>query len=118
MRGAIMDERATGEAARNDVELIAAAIAYVTELYRELSQENGAPTLGTQNQMVEIILADPALRDGVRHWAAGRTLDEASLEPPERLPHDHLYRSLREAMAKAMAAPAFTGSRSDSGWRG
>ena len=29
------------------------AIAYVIELYRELTAENGAPSLGTQNQVIE-----------------------------------------------------------------
>jgi hypothetical protein len=46
------------------------AIAYVIELYRELTAENGAPSLGTQNQVVEFILADPSCarqsRNGVK----------------------------------------------------
>ena len=36
-----------------------AALAYVIDLYDELTEENGAPTLGTQNQAVDFILADP-----------------------------------------------------------
>src|SRR5215469_16001584 len=44
-----------------DTELAADALAYVIELYRELNGENGAPSLGTQNQAVEFILADPEL---------------------------------------------------------
>src|SRR5947207_508694 len=48
-----------------DTELAAEALAYVIELYRELNVENGAPTLGTQNQAVEFILADPELCAGI-----------------------------------------------------
>ena len=44
-----------------DTTLIGRALAYVIELYRELTDENGAPTLGTQNQIVDFILADPEL---------------------------------------------------------
>jgi len=32
-----------------DTLLIRRAMAYVVELYREMTEENGAPTLGTQN---------------------------------------------------------------------
>ena len=32
---------------------------YFIELYHELTVEDGAPTLGTQNQVVDFILADP-----------------------------------------------------------
>jgi hypothetical protein len=53
-----------------DTVLIRRAIAYVIELYRELTAENGAPSLGTQNQVVEFILADPSCarqsRNGVK----------------------------------------------------
>ena len=44
------------------------ALAYVIKLYDELTAENGAPTLGTQNQAVDFILAKPgtaARRGGV-----------------------------------------------------
>ena len=44
-----------------DAKLGAQALAYVIELYRELTVENGAPTLGTQNQVVDFIRADPEL---------------------------------------------------------
>ena len=44
-------------------------MAYVIELYRELTEENGAPSLGTQNQVVDFILADPELREAVARWA-------------------------------------------------
>jgi hypothetical protein len=43
--------------------------AYVIELYRELSEENGAPTAGTQNQVVNFILDDPLLCRYVRNGA-------------------------------------------------
>jgi hypothetical protein len=36
-----------------DTLLIRRALAYAIELYRELSEENGAPSLGTQNQVVD-----------------------------------------------------------------
>ena len=38
------------------------------ELYCELTAENGAPSLGTQNQVVEFILAAPELREAVAQW--------------------------------------------------
>jgi hypothetical protein len=41
-----------------DTALIRHVLAYVVELYRELTTENGAPTLGTQNQGVDFILTD------------------------------------------------------------
>jgi hypothetical protein len=51
-----------------DTVLIRRAIAYVIKLYRELTAENGAPSLGTQNQVVEFILAAPELREAVAQW--------------------------------------------------
>ena len=48
-----------------DTVLIRRAIAYVIELYRELTAENGAPSRGMQNQMVEFILPTPTTR-GIR----------------------------------------------------
>ena len=36
-------------AATEDTALIRQAVAYVIGLFRELTEENGAPTLGTQN---------------------------------------------------------------------
>ena len=51
-----------------DTLLIRQALAYAIELYRELTEENGAPSLGTQNQVVEFILADPELRAAVAQW--------------------------------------------------
>jgi hypothetical protein len=45
-----------------DTRLSAQALAYVIELHHELTAENGAPTLGTQNQAVDFIRSDPELR--------------------------------------------------------
>ena len=56
-----------------DTLLIRQALAYAIELYRELTEENGAPSLGTQNQVVDFILADPELRHRGR-----------ALGPPDR----------------------------------
>jgi len=44
-----------------DVRLRLQALAYVIKLYDELTAENGAPTLGTQNQAVDFILTAPEL---------------------------------------------------------
>src|SRR5258707_14293164 len=55
-----------------DTKLGAQALAYVIELYDELTVENGAPTLGTQNQAVDFIRADPELRLAVADWAKER----------------------------------------------
>ena len=55
-----------------DILLIRQALAYAIELYRELSAENGAPSLGTQNQLVDFILTDPELRAAVAHWGRPR----------------------------------------------
>ena len=49
-----------------DTVLIRRAIAYVIELYRELTAENGAPSLGTQNQVVEFIPCRPRAARGSR----------------------------------------------------
>jgi hypothetical protein len=48
-----------------DTTLIGRALAYMIELYRELTDENDAPTLGTQNQSVYFILTDLELREAV-----------------------------------------------------
>jgi hypothetical protein len=85
--------------------LSAEALAYVIALYRELSTENGAPTLGTQNQAVEFILADPELSAAVRRWAQGRDVFEATVCPPQRLPRDALYERVRACLDAAMVPP-------------
>ena len=73
----------------NDVRL--QAMVYVIRLYDELTAENGGPTLGTQNQSVDFILANSELRRAVADWAASTNIDEASTAPPQRLLHDALY---------------------------
>src|SRR5262249_5829011 len=65
-----------------DTLLIRQAIAYAIELYRELTKENGAPSLGTQNQVVDFILADPELRAAVADWGGITEPDEATTAPP------------------------------------
>ena len=79
-----------------DTGLRQAALAYVIALYDEVTEENGAPTLGTQNQAVDFILANPDLCRAVAEWAATRDIDEASVMPPQRLREDELYRRVRE----------------------
>jgi hypothetical protein len=78
-----------------DTVLIRQALAYVIELYRELSEENGAPSLGTQNQVVDFILADPGLHAAAAHWSRLVESDEATTAPPRRLPCDAAYRRIR-----------------------
>jgi len=83
------------------------ALAYVIELYDELTQENGAPTLGTQNQAVDFILADPELCRAVADWATTTEIDEATTAPPQRLPLDVLYDRVRAFLARIMAPLVF-----------
>jgi len=52
-----------------DPKLRREALVYVIRLCDELTEENGAPTLGTQNQAVDFILADPELCRAVEAWA-------------------------------------------------
>jgi hypothetical protein len=91
-----------------DTALIRQALAYVIELYRELSEENGAPSLGTQNQVVDFILADPELRAAAAHWARLVDSDEATTAPPRRLPCDPAYRRIRAYLQSIMDQPVFT----------
>jgi hypothetical protein len=91
-----------------DTVLIRQALAYVIELYRELSEENGAPSLGTQNQVVDFILADPELRAAAVHWAPLVDSDEATTAPRRRLPCDAAYRRIRDYLQSIMDQPVFT----------
>ena len=88
-----------------DTKLREQALAYVVRLYDELTAENGAPTLGTQNQAVEFILADPDLCRAVAEWAATTDIDEASTAPRRRPPQDDLYRRVRTFFEKIMGQP-------------
>ena len=93
-----------------DTALIADAYAYVIELYRELSDENGAPLPGTVNQAVTLIVADPQLAAAVRAWAAEARPGEASLAPPQRLKRDALYQRLRAFLAETMEPRRLVGA--------
>ena len=78
-----------------DTALISLALAYVDELYRELTQENGVPIVGIQNQAVEFILADPQLREAVRSWGETADITRATTTFPPRPPIDAAYRRVR-----------------------
>lgn len=97
-----------------DSRLLRKALAYVTELYRELSAENGAPTLGTQNQAVDFILADAELRAAIAAWGNTGWTDEATMAPPQRLPFDAVYRRVRDYMVSVMEPPIFVRGLQDS----
>lgn len=90
-----------------DTELIRRALAYAIELYRELTDENGAPTLGLQNQIVDFILADPELRQAVAQWGRTFESDEATTRPPRRLPYDAAYQRIRDFALSRMDQPVF-----------
>jgi hypothetical protein len=95
-------------AVTEDTDLIRYAVAYVIELYRELASENGAPSLGTQNQTVDFILADPELCAAVARWGRAFERGEATTTPSRRLPDDAAYRRVREYLASIMEQPVFT----------
>jgi hypothetical protein len=87
--------------------LIAAALDYVVELYRELSEENGAPSLGTQNQAVDFVLANPDLTRSVAEWARQAASGEATPASPRRLPIDETYRRVADFLRRGMGIPVF-----------
>ena len=91
-----------------DTLLIRQALAYAIELYRESSEENGAPSLGTQNQVVNFILADPELRAAVARWGHLVESDEATAAPPRRLPCDGAYRRIRDYLTSIIDQSVFT----------
>jgi hypothetical protein len=88
-----------------DAKLGSQALAYVIELYRELTVENGAPTLGTQNQAVDFIRADPERRRAVAAWAETVEINEATMAPRRCLPFDALYNQVRAFLERTMASP-------------
>jgi hypothetical protein len=90
-----------------DIGLRQAAHAYVIALYRELTEENGAPMPGTENQAVDFILADPERRRRVAAWAAMASIDEATTAPPQHLPQDTFYVEVRTLIEQIMAPPVF-----------
>jgi uncharacterized membrane protein len=89
-----------------DTKLGLQALAYVSELYRELTAENVAPPLGSQNQAVELIRADPELRRAVVAWAE-TVEDEAVMVPRRFLPFDALYDRLHTFLEQTMTSPVF-----------
>jgi hypothetical protein len=95
------------EGPRRDAAAIIDALEYVTALHQELTEENGAPPLGTQNQVVDFILADAGLTDYVRRWAARRRDEGPVPVPPERLPQDEAYRRVRARLQAAMDESVF-----------
>ena len=94
-----------------DTKLREQALVYVIRLYDELTEENGAPTLGTQNQAVDFVLADPDLCRAVAAWAGTTEIDEATIAPPQRLPHDALYDRMRAFLVQTMEPPVFLPAR-------
>ena len=83
-----------------------AALSYVMNLRCELTQENGAPPLGTQNQAVDFILGDPELRHALADWAASAEIGEATMTL-RRLPQDALYHRVRTYLGQIMGPPVF-----------
>lgn len=94
-----------------DTALIRHAIAYTIELYRELTGENGAPSLGIQNQTVDFIRAERPLRAAIEAWARTAQTCEATTTPPRRLPQDDAYRRIAEFMLSVMETPVFARDR-------
>ena len=88
-----------------DIPLALQALTYVIRLHADLTSEHGAPTLGTQNQAVDFILADPELSRAVGTWGAMANIGEASTKPYQRLPHDELYWRVREYLKKISTRP-------------
>ena len=95
----------TIDAMARDTALALQALTYVIRLHADLTSEHGAPTLGTQNQAVDFILADPDLSRAVATWAAMTNIGEASTKSSQRLPHDELYRRVREHLEKISSKP-------------
>jgi hypothetical protein len=87
-----------------DTKLGLQALAYVIEFYRELTAENVAPSLGSQNQAVEFIRADPELRRAVVAWAE-TVENEAVMAPRRFLPFDTLYDRLHAFLEQTMTSP-------------
>jgi hypothetical protein len=75
--------------------------------HHELTDENGAPTLGSQNQAVEFIRADPELRLAVIAWAKTVDIDEATIAPQRRLPFDGLHNQVRAFLQRIMVPRVF-----------
>ena len=91
-----------------------AALTYVMDLHCELTQENGAPPLGTQNQAVDFILGDPQLRRALAALAAIAEIDEAITVPRRRPPQDPLYHRVRGYLEDIMGTPVFAAAKQSS----
>ena len=79
----------------DDPDLIADAVAYVTELRDEVEVETGPTKAGAGRAVLEMVLADPALCAYVRRWARQRQSCESKIGPVLHLPIDPVYRRLR-----------------------
>ena len=90
-----------------DTELIHRTLAYAIELYRELTDENGAPTLGIRNQIVDFILRDPELHEAVARWGRTGEIEETTTRPARRLPYDAAYRRIRDLALSVIDKPVF-----------
>src|SRR5215467_10148708 len=98
-------------AATEDAGLIGQVVAYVIELYRELTEENGAPTLGTQNQLADFILAAAELCEAVAAWGRIVGTDEATTQPSPRLPDNAAYRRIPAYMESIIEPALFVCSQ-------
>jgi hypothetical protein len=90
--------------AMEETRLRLAALAYVINIYDELTQETGAPPLGTQSQAVELILGDPELRRALAGWAADAEIDEATMAL-QRPPQDALLHRVRRFLEHIEGPP-------------
>lgn len=90
-----------------DTLLTRQVLAYVIELYQELTEENGAPMPGTQNQVVDYILAEPELHAAVADWAQQAGIDEAATAARPHLPRGHTYERIRDYFQSIMGQPVF-----------
>jgi len=67
------------------------ALTYVIRLHADITSEHGAPTLGTQNQAVDFILADP----DDKHWgsfneAFSKVATRRAISARSRIPRKNL----------------------------
>jgi hypothetical protein len=84
--------------AADDPDLVAEAVAYVSALRAEVEAESGPVRAGAGRDLLERVLADPALSAYVRRWARQRRSLEEKVGALERLPADEVYGRLRAAL--------------------
>ena len=82
-------------------------MAYVVELYREMTEENGAPTLGTQHQVVEFVL-HPEPCFAVSWSVRTAEIEEATTHPSARLPDDGAHQRIRSYLQSVMEPSLFS----------